>query len=55
MNFDEWYRRVVDEMENKWGVHPDDLPDWCYRDAYDKGMKATTVARLAYKYAEEEL
>ncbi len=53
MPFDEWMQHVAWHINNMSGYLPDDLPDYCYRDAYDDGKSPKTTAKAAIKNAKE--
>jgi hypothetical protein len=42
--FEDWKREVDREVERRIGLSSDDLPDYCYRDAYDAGDAPEDVA-----------
>lgn len=52
-SFEEWLRLVDSHIRNKCGLSHLDLPDWCYRDAYDDGVTPATAAARAIKAAKE--
>lgn len=47
--FDEWMYAVDRFCEHIAGLSVYDLSDQCYRDWYDRGMKAATAARQAIR------
>ena len=52
-NFDEWMNQVNRVVLKKTGIFADDLPDYCYRDAYDDGESPGSTARAAIRAAKE--
>ena len=44
---DAWLSVVAEEIEYLTGMGMDDLPDFCYADAYDDGRSPKQTARLA--------
>jgi hypothetical protein len=40
MSFDDWMERVNDVCEGDFGISIHDLPDMCFRDAFECGMSA---------------
>jgi hypothetical protein len=53
MTFEDWMKAVDREISDKIGLTSDDLPDICYRDMYDDGDSAKTVAKRAIRNAGE--
>ena len=51
--FAEWMRQVNDVVLAKCGLFADDLPDYCYRDAYKDGESPSITARAAIRAAKE--
>jgi len=51
--FSQWMRDVDKAISLLVGLISDDLPDWCYRDAYDEGLSAKVAARKAIRSAGE--
>lgn len=51
--FEEWMARVNQLMDNYCGMVSEDLPDWCYRDAYDDGRTPGAAAREAIAAARD--
>ena len=51
--FDDWMARVDEAVQLKAGLSAYDLPDYCYRDAYEAGTPAVTVARAAIRAAKD--
>ena len=50
----EWWKRVVAAVGHlTGGLHPDDLPDYCYADAHEDGLTPVQTARLAIRAARE--
>lgn len=51
----EQYMQAIDFWCNRLaGLSVYDLSDYCFRDAYDDGVKASTVARRAIKASRDE-
>lgn len=53
LTFEEWQTKVAQAMEKAISLGPDDIPDWDYRSAYDRGVKPESAARQAIKAARE--
>jgi hypothetical protein len=53
MNFEDWMKQVDHELELMCGLWSSDLPDYCYRDAYEAGCSAEQVARDVMEAAQE--
>jgi hypothetical protein len=53
LTFDAWMRKVNLFIVAKIGLGYEDLPDYCYRDAYDDGVGAFTCARAAIRAAKD--
>ena len=51
--FAEWMNQVNSVVLKKTGLFADDLPDYCYRDAYDDGESPGRTARAAIRAAKE--
>ena len=51
--FDEWMNQVNSVVLKKTGLFADDLPDYCYRDAYADGEAPGSTARAASRAAKE--
>lgn len=51
--FDRWMADVDAYFLLRLGLSADDLPDYCYRDAYDDGATPTQAARAALRAARE--
>jgi len=49
--YEDWMRRVDKCVEAIAGVSVYDLPDYCFRDAYEDGRRPSSVARDALKEA----
>jgi hypothetical protein len=49
--WDAWMARVQAIMIARCGMGPDDLPDYCYRDAYDNKLTCEQCAKDAIRYA----
>ena len=43
MTYEEWYDKVCDECSKQTGFDPDDLPDYCYMDAFEDGLTPSEV------------
>lgn len=52
-SFDEWMRVVSAAVWRLAGMAADDLPDYCYRDAYEDGVRPVAAARQAVRAARE--
>ena len=55
MDFETWKNAVNAEVLRQTGMGADDLPDYKYRDAYDAGKGAKSVASSAVKAARREM
>ena len=53
-HFKIWMQQVDAHLEKMGGVTSDDLPDYCYRDAFDRGTSSTTAAKAAYRRAMQD-
>lgn len=53
-SYDEWMLAVDANVQRLCGLSADDLPDYCYADAYDDGRSPSEVARAAVRAAREE-
>jgi hypothetical protein len=51
--FDYWLQRVNAYLVRKCGLGSDDLPDWCYRDAFDDGYTPSEAAREVIRAARD--
>lgn len=53
-SFDDWLK-IVDYVIRRRtdGLTRNDLPDWCYRDAYDDGVQPAVAAARAIKAAKK--
>jgi len=51
--FNVWFAKVNAIILRKTGLCADDLPDYCYRDAYDDGATAVNTANRAIRAAKE--
>ena len=49
--FDAWLAAVDNAVVRMAGVGKDDLPDYCYRDAFEDGRAPAAVARSAIRAA----
>lgn len=47
MTFEEWFKKVDEEVQGIVGLSVYDLPDMLYHDMYDNGETAEYVARAA--------
>lgn len=47
--FEEWMKEVDAQLRKKVGLTHLDLPDCCYRDWYDDGVRPSTAANRAVK------
>lgn len=52
-SFDDWLKIVDYTIRKRVGLSHLDLPDWCYRDAYDDGVAPAVAAGRAIKAAKE--
>jgi hypothetical protein len=52
-SFEQWKRNVDLIIQRKTGLSADDLPDYCYRDAYEDDLSALTAANRAIMAACE--
>ena len=50
-SFEAWMRDVDAFAQSKYFVSVHDLPDCCFHDWYDDGMRPATAARLAVRAA----
>lgn len=48
-----WLRKVDSLLINKTGMSHEDLPDYCYRDAFDRGEAPSQVATKAIRAARD--
>lgn len=55
LNFEDWKQEVAKLMFHRLGLHPDDLPDWTYRAAWEDGMSPRTACAKAIKAAKKEM
>jgi hypothetical protein len=51
--YEEWIKRVDTALSHWCGMSHMDLPDWCYRDAYDDKVPPVIAARRALKAAKD--
>ena len=51
--FETYMDQVNAYLNRLCGMSAYDLPDWCYRDAYDDHMTPRAAAREAYRAARE--
>ena len=51
--FNIWMARVDAYIEQKFGLSSSDLPDYCYRDAFDDGASPGSAAKAAIRAAKE--
>lgn len=51
MTFDDWFAAVTRIMYKTCGMGPDDLPDYCYHDAWDAGDTPDDAAQDAIEKA----
>ena len=49
--FDAWMSKVFAMIEATYGLSSDDLPDVCYSDWYEDGVKPATAAKRALRNA----
>ena len=53
-HFKIWMQQVDAHLEKMGGVTSDDLPDYCYRDAFNQGRTSLATARAAYRRAYQD-
>jgi hypothetical protein len=53
LNWVQWKGAVNAAIIRKVGVHADDLPDWNYRDAFEKGMAPSKAAAAVIRNAKD--
>ena len=53
ISFEDWMKEVNKEVESAVGMSANDLPDYCYRDAYDDGKSPKSVAKAAIRSSNE--
>jgi hypothetical protein len=51
--FAQWMHSVDLTIQRITGLSADDLPDYCYRDAYEDGLSPAQAARRAVRAAME--
>ena len=51
LTFEQWLTNVNRHLINMVGLEIDDLPDYCYRDAYEYNESPASVARKVIKEA----
>ena len=51
--YEEWFKEVNAEIIRQTGFSADDLPDYCYKDAYDDGKSPKSTAKAVIKNAKE--
>ena len=51
--FGTWKAKVDALISAKCGITSDDLPDYCYRDAFEDGATPAQAAKAAIKAAKE--
>ena len=51
--FEQWMQEVDQWLDRKCGMVSADLPDYCYRDAYDDGERPSLVAARAISAARD--
>lgn len=51
--FATWMHEVNRAIERKTGLRSEDLPDYCYRDAFDDGARPAQVAIAAIRAAKD--
>jgi hypothetical protein len=52
-SFEEWMAKVDAKLIGVCYLDSQDLPDYCYRDAFDDGVSPSVAAMRAYRAAEE--
>jgi Family of unknown function (DUF5419) len=52
-SFDQWMKEVDTAIAKKSGVTSADLPDCCYRDWFDDGVRPAGAASRAIKASDE--
>lgn len=55
LTFEEWKRKVNNILIEKYGLGTDDLPDYCYRDAYEDNVSVKTTASAVYRNAKDDM
>ena len=53
LNWVQWKGAVNAAVVRKIGVSADDLPDWNYRDAFEKGMAPSKAAAAVIRNAKD--
>lgn len=53
LNWEQWKGAVNAAVVRKTGMHADDLPDWNYRDAFEKGMSPHKAAAAVIRNAKD--
>lgn len=53
LTFQQWKHQVDAAIVKKVGMSADDLPDWPYRDAYNRGHSPASAASAAIRSAKE--
>ena len=53
LDFEDWMKLVDDEIYRRTGMAAEDLPDCCYRDWYEDGVRPAAAASRAIKNAKE--
>ncbi len=51
--FNVWMAKVDALIAKSTGVGADDIPDYCYRDAFDDGASPSSAAKAAIRAAKE--
>ena len=52
-SYEQWMYEVNSACDLACGLSVDDLPDYCFRDAYDSGKSPKSVAKSAIRSAKE--
>lgn len=53
LTWEQWKGAVNAAVVRSTGMSADDLPDWNYRDAFDKGMQPSRAAAAVVRNAKE--
>jgi hypothetical protein len=53
LTFDQWMKLVDEHIKHQCGMTSNDLPDWLYWDAWNKGRKPEAAAKAAIKAARD--
>jgi len=53
-HFKIWMQQVDAHLEKMCGMTSDDMPDYCYPDAFNQGRTSLATARAAYRRAHQD-